>query len=430
MKKKVIKDPIHNIIEVEGKVLDLLNTRVMQRLRRVKQLGTACLVYPAAEHSRFTHSLGVYHIAKKISEQLSYKNKYNKIIIQMAALLHDVGHVAFSHTLEKVLKDLIEEEGSRRKKFHHETFGIRIIQEDEEIRKIISRAERDAICKILRNEYEDSIAVAIISSQLDADRLDFLLRDSYMTGAGYGNIDLEWLIRTLRVAQSEKRAGFTYPDKVIAVDYDKGFNTLDDYILGRFYMYNRVYLHKVVRGFDAIVKSIFKRFFDLDDKKLAGYRILKSLRNNRISLGNFLLLDDYLITSFFYDWLVTSKDKVLKQLVYRFLYRRPFKKYIPRKSLESYDRDKETAKGIVESRYGKNFAKYFFLIDEASDVAYENIFEIKKITEEIFIYKKETKKAVPLSSVENSIVNSAKESLKIDEVRWFVPEDLIDRMPK
>lgn len=429
---KVIKDPIHNIIEVEGKILDLLDTRVMQRLRRVKQLGTACLVYPAAEHSRFTHSLGVYHIAKKISERLSYKGKDEKLIIQMAGLLHDVGHTAFSHTLEKVLKDILKEEGAHCKRFHHEEFGARIIQEDREIRRIISQTQRDAICDILKKRYEDNIAVAMISSQLDADRLDFLLRDSYMTGAGYGNIDLEWLIRNLKIVPTDKNAcaGLIDTDKVIAVNYDKGLNTLDHYILGRFYMYNRVYLHKAVRGFDAIVKSIFKRFFYLDNKKLLGYKILKDLKYNKISLEDFLLVDDYLIVTFFHDWLLTSKDNILKTLVYRFLYRKPFKKYIPKKNPENYNKDRVAAKELVERKYGKGSADYFFLIDEASDAAYESIFEIDKITQEIFVYKKENEKAVPLTSVKNSIVNSAKDSLKIDEVRWFVPEDIIDKMPK
>ena len=423
MESKIIRDPIHDIIEVDGKILELVDSRAFQRLRGIKQLGVASLVYPSAEHSRFTHSLGVYHIAKQILKQIKGKHEGQGELILMAALLHDVGHIAFSHTFESVISDL----GG---KFQHEDLSKKIISEDRDIAKIIGKRDRESICRIISGESNDKVAVSIISSQFDADRLDFTMRDSYMTGANYGKIDLSWLIRNLSIVNTCRDTSISAPKSVVAINEEKGLNVLEQYIMGRFYMYKHVYLHKVVRGFEAIIRSIFKRYFAVNDKKLIGYSLLNKLKKGTIGLEELMAIDDNLVVYFFRDWYNTTRDPILRDLIGHLLFRRPFKKFEPLGSRETYAKKKAQAEDLIRRKYGrKDAANYYLFVDEVNKNAYNDLFDIEHITDEVFIFSPGSGNAKPLSSLKGkSIVVSESDCLKLNEVRWFMPEDIVKKL--
>ena len=192
---KVLRDPLFGYIHIDLQVVwDVLNSAWFQRLRRIRQLGGAFVTYHCAEHSRFSHSLGVYEIVRRmvtevpdLAEALDEKEK---VTVMLAGLLHDIGHGPYSHAFEGVTST------------SHETFTCRIIEEDTEITHILEKAcpglSKD-VADVIRHEAKNPILTQLISSQLDADRFDYLMRDAYFTGTKYGEFDMERILRTLRV---------------------------------------------------------------------------------------------------------------------------------------------------------------------------------------------------------------------------------------
>ena len=202
---RVIRDPVHNLItfDVNNKtdqlLLDLINTREFQRLRRIKQLGLSEMVFPGANHSRFAHSIGVMHVARLMLEGLSRSNDViitieQRTAVLAAAVLHDIGHGPFSHAFEKITND------------EHEKRTIEIITDSStEVNAVLKKFDGNLPERLrVFFEKEDGeengkngiphMLIDIISSQLDADRADYLLRDSYATGTQYGKFDLNWLL--------------------------------------------------------------------------------------------------------------------------------------------------------------------------------------------------------------------------------------------
>ncbi len=196
MAERIYRDSVHNIIRVntdsdEGRlVVSLIDTPEFQRLRRIRQLGLAYFAYQAAEHSRFTHSLGAFHLAGRMIAKLrlSYTiSEDAQTAVRVAALLHDIGHGPFSHVIESILG------------FHHEEFTIEaVLSPDTEIGKLLnaySPTLANDVAAIIRGDFKPLALAQLVSSQLDVDRMDYLLRDSLMTGAKYGIYDLEWIIK-------------------------------------------------------------------------------------------------------------------------------------------------------------------------------------------------------------------------------------------
>ena len=192
---KVLRDPVHGYIHVDLQVVwDCINAREMQRLRRIHQLGGDFQVYHTAEHSRFSHSLGVYEIVRRmvyeidsIAESLS---EYGKAVVMLAGLLHDIGHGPFSHAFEDISP------------LKHEEYTVKIILEDSEIHRILANCDPELpndVASIIRYENPKECLNQIVSGQLDADRMDYLLRDAYFTGTSYGKFDLERILRTIRL---------------------------------------------------------------------------------------------------------------------------------------------------------------------------------------------------------------------------------------
>ncbi|HXL80975.1 MAG TPA: HD domain-containing protein, partial [Pyrinomonadaceae bacterium] len=194
MSERIYRDPVHNIIRLrtdndEGAlIMHLIDTPEFQRLRRIKQLGLGLYTYQGAEHSRFTHSLGAFHLMSRVLNRLSEKHQIDKqdhAAARAAALLHDVGHGSFSHVMEKVLG------------FHHEKWTVEVVlSEETEVGQRLRSHSADLPAKvaaIIEGRFQPAALAQLVSSQLDVDRMDYLLRDSLMTGAKYGIYDLEWI---------------------------------------------------------------------------------------------------------------------------------------------------------------------------------------------------------------------------------------------
>ncbi|WP_270786602.1 HD domain-containing protein [Enterococcus faecalis] len=253
--EKVFRDPVHNYIHVQHQViLDLINSAEVQRLRRIKQLGTSSFTFHGAEHSRFSHSLGVYEITRRICEifQRNYsverlgENGWNddeRLITLCAALLHDVGHGPYSHTFEHIFDT------------NHEAITVQIITSPEtEVYQILNRVSADfpeKVASVITKQYPNPQVVQMISSQIDADRMDYLLRDAYFTGTEYGTFDLTRILRVIR----PYKGGIAFAMN--------GMHAVEDYIVSRYQMYVQVYFHPVSRGMEVILDHLLHRAKEL-----------------------------------------------------------------------------------------------------------------------------------------------------------------------
>lgn len=227
MKTQRLRDPIHDLIvfdendEVDRVAWELLNEPEFQRLRRIRQLGVSEFVYASATHTRFAHSVGVFHNARRLLKIIrreidlgrvsgAYDHDRAKATL-MAALLHDIGHGPFSHAFEEARKFIAEihSKDSVGKIRKHEAFTAdMIVADDSNIRGLLAKigVSADEVGDLLRAENPKDMYHSVVSSSFDADRLDYLQRDRYMTGTGAGAIDIGWLMDNVRVAEIDVSA--------------------------------------------------------------------------------------------------------------------------------------------------------------------------------------------------------------------------------
>lgn len=198
----------------------------------------AYLVYPGATHTRFDHSLGVFHQAGRVAKKIGGISQADQRLIRLAALLHDIGHGPFSHVSEPILHEHSASELKLGEKQQvHELIGIKIIQDDVHLRGLITDRDRLNIVKLLSGNYSFTVLKEIVSGPLDADKQDYLLRDSYFCGVSYGRYDLERLLNIVDVHDDGK-------DKFLAIRKD-GVQVLEQLLLARYYMTKQVYRHKI-----------------------------------------------------------------------------------------------------------------------------------------------------------------------------------------
>lgn len=320
-REKVFRDPIHGTIIVDNQIiLDLIDTPEFQRLRRIKQLGTSSMTFHGAEHSRFGHCLGVYEITRRICNlfQRNYPqqtpqdglwNDQERPVALCAALLHDLGHGPYSHTFEHI--------------FHtdHEQITRRIItSESTNINRILRRVGNDfpqKVASVIDHTYQNPQVVQMISSQVDADRMDYLQRDSYYTGTNYGKFDLDRVLHMMRPVKDG-----------IAFEIN-GMHAVEDYILSRLQMYLQVYFHPVSRSMEVVLDHLLMRarwLYQHPSQYQPEFmpRLLMPFFNGHYDLNDYLTLDDSVLTTYFIHWM-NSSDKILSDLAQRFINRRPFK---------------------------------------------------------------------------------------------------------
>ncbi len=310
--EKVFKDPVHNYIHVQDEVIwSLINTSEFQRLRRIRQLGTSYLTFHGAEHSRFSHSLGVYEITRRIISQFE-RGGYadwpseERMVALCAALLHDLGHGPFSHSIEEAFQ------------MHHEDWTCKILLGDTEVGEVLRTVEPDfpdKVAAVIRKDYHNPIVVNLVTSPLDADRMDYLLRDAYFTGVNYGTIDVDRILRMLR----------PYNGRVVVKE--SGMHAVEDYLMSRYQMYWQVYFHPVTRSSDIILRQILRRAKEL---YRGGYTFsflphpLPCLFQGEIGVRDYLLLDEALMQTAFMQW-KSEPDALLSDLCGRFLDRKLYK---------------------------------------------------------------------------------------------------------
>lgn len=282
---KVLKDPVHSYIYINYEVIwNCLDSKEFQRLRRIRQLGGDFQVYPTAEHSRFSHSLGVYEIVRRMVTEIKSLSvelsEYDKICVMLAGLLHDVGHGPFSHAFEHVTKH------------SHEDYTAKIILGETELNQVLTEVSPrlpEDIVSIIEHNHPNDILNQIISGQLDADRMDYLLRDSYFSATSYGQFDLERILRTMRVRKIDENK------KALVVKYT-GIHSVEDYIMARYQMYWQVYYHPVARSYEAVFIQLFNRLKDIfkDNKEyFSDMKVLiPFLEKNVVSVEEYFKLDE------------------------------------------------------------------------------------------------------------------------------------------
>ncbi|WP_026581948.1 HD domain-containing protein [Bacillus sp. J33] len=351
--EKVFKDPVHRYIHVRDRVIwDLIGTKEFQRLRRIKQLGTTYLTFHGAEHSRFNHSLGVYEIVRRIADDVFIGrpewNEEERLLSLCAALLHDLGHGPFSHSFEKVFS------------LDHEHFTRAIILGSTEVNKVLTKVSADfpeKVAEVIAKTSKNKLVVSLISSQIDADRMDYLQRDAYFTGVSYGHFDMERILRVMRPREDQ------------VVIKQSGMHAVEDYIMSRYQMYWQVYFHPVTRSAEVILTKILHRAKDLHKQKYTfKYDPIHfySLFSGEITLEDYIKLDEAIILYYFQMW-QEEEDPVLSDLCCRFMDRNLYK-YV------EFDPAKEYKKLAELSDLFKKAGidpEYYLVVDSSSDLPYD-----------------------------------------------------------
>lgn len=299
-----IRDPVHGLIvfgdgndkaqnETDRIAWRLLNTPEFQRLRRIRQLGFSDLVYPGATHSRFAHAVGVYYTARQLIDVIRRRLEFDEErarVALLAALLHDIGHGPFSHVFEHVAHAM-------NLKKRHEDWSAEIVQGDTEINHVLREVDEALprqIGTLLKEDNPEDIYAPVVSSQFDADRLDYLQRDRLMTGVECGHLDRAWLLNCLEVGSvtiDDEDAPIQVP--CLYLNF-KGVQVAEEYLEARFRLYKAVYMHKTTRAAEMMLRHLLTiAVRDLKDDELAQREpILHYFTSASSSLRSYLDLDD------------------------------------------------------------------------------------------------------------------------------------------
>ncbi|PRQ09660.1 HD domain-containing protein [Enhygromyxa salina] len=304
----ILRDPVHGLISFSLRdgprsaghrlLVRLIDTREVQRLRRIRALGLASLAFPGGEHSRFAHAVGSAHVMQRYLERVRSLvdelpshdriDPWWEAIALAAALLHDLGHGPLSHTFEQVVP-----------KAHaraHEAWTTQIIMDpDTEVHAALREFDEQApaaVERLIHGVCPIRHLARAVSGTFDVDRCDYLMRDSHMTGVRYGLLDLDWLLASLRLYLPAGASAAT-----LAVDGAKGLTAVESFFLARLYMYRQLYLHKAVRAAEVTIRALFRRLGELlqDDARAAPgtpAAIVELFRGRELSTREYLDLDD------------------------------------------------------------------------------------------------------------------------------------------
>jgi uncharacterized protein len=407
--EKVFKDPVHRYVHVQDKVIwELVATSEFQRLRRIRQLGTTYFTFHGAEHSRFNHSLGVYEIVRRIIDDVFRErpllNDEERLLCLCAALLHDLGHGPFSHSFEKVFH------------YDHEEFTQAIIVGDTEVNRVLKQVGDDfpkKVAEVIAKTYKNKLVVSLISSQIDADRMDYLLRDAYYTGVSYGNFDMERILRVMR------------PQEDQVVFKSSGMHAVEDYIMSRYQMYWQVYFHPVTRSAEVILTKILHRAKHLYKEhyefKTAPVHLI-SIFEEKLTLQDYVKLDEAIFTFYFQVW-QDEDDEILSDLCRRFLNRNLFK-YAEFDPSAQMMKMMELRTLFEEAGIDPN---YYLVVDSSSDLPYD------------FYRPGEEEERLPINllmpngeirelSRQSEIVDAISGKRRTDHKLYF-PQDMIEKLP-
>ncbi len=389
IKGKIINDPVYGFIKIpENDLMQIIEHPWFQRLRNIRQMGMAHLVYPGAVHTRFHHSLGACHLMGKALDELSLKNisiePKDYLAARMAILLHDIGHGPFSHALENSLVEGVS----------HEQISLLIMKKlNHQMDGKLSQA-----MEIFDYQYPKKFLHQLVSSQLDVDRMDYLNRDSFYTGVSEGVIGYDRILQMLTVGNNE-----------LMVE-EKGVHSVEKFIIARRLMYWQVYLHKAVLGAELLLVNILKRAKELAH---AGHQLFttpslafflfhsrnqSSFEEDENCLEQFCQLDDSDILTCIKEWM-KDKDFILAQLCQMIQQRKLYKTQLGNHDFNDILTEK---KKIIQNKWGLKVDElgYFAFIGTTSSSTYNT--EDERITIAI-----KDGRFCDISDVDNPLVNQA-----------------------
>jgi len=358
IKQHVFNDPIYGFIRIQDPLLlSLIESPYFQRLRRISQLGLSSLVYPGAQHTRFHHALGCLHLMQKAIFVLRSKgvaiNEKEEQALQIAILLHDIGHGPFSHAMEHSIIHGLS----------HEQLTIRFM----DLLNETFHGALDLGIKIFKGESKRLFFNQLVASQLDMDRLDYLKRDSFYTGVSEGNINSERLISMLNVVED------------ILVVEEKGLYSVEKFLMARRFMYWQVYLHKTSMVAEHMLIKIFERakFLvtageELYASKALAYFLKRDIQETEVSsetMHYFSMLDDVDIYAALKEW-CSHSDFVLSRLSAMVMERKLLKISVQEEAIEPELLEKKLAKVQSKLKISKDLASYFVFKGLMTNAAY------------------------------------------------------------
>lgn len=340
-----ILDPVHGFIDITEVEQEIIALPIFKRLQSVKQLSLTNWVFPGAEHTRYIHSLGVMHIADMMAIHLGVFSDEQRQLLRLAGLLHDIGHYPLSHVTEYVYRDnLIEEERSlynhntsvktkidklgEKKipeymtsrysdKMHHEKIGTEVIKSDEDIIRIIKEKcpfiNIQDVCDIIvghidiENKPELSALVQLMHSELDADGIDYLMRDASFSGTSYGGFELGMLFRNLGIAK--------YNGVDIVGVKPKGISIVDQYLVSKYFSYTQVIFNKHVAVFDSMAEMLTRMLIEIDSSEYPDNIYLNKNISTHCKNDKFLLFTD----NFFWSQLAKLSKQELQGITADYL---------------------------------------------------------------------------------------------------------------
>lgn len=389
IKGKIVNDPVYGFIRLPGKeILDLIDHKWFQRLRYIRQMGPAHLVYPGAVHTRFHHSMGALHLMGKALDELKWKgidiSDEETTAANMAILLHDVGHGPFSHALEHTLVNGIT----------HEHISFMMMNKlNQEFDGMLGNS-----ISIFDQSYHKPYLSQLVSSQLDVDRMDYLNRDSFYTGVSEGVIGYDRILQMLTVKNNQ-----------LMVE-EKGVHSVEKFIIARRLMYWQVYLHKTVLGAEILLINILKRAKELAQKgtELHTSKALQHFLYNNLTLSDFESTDEHLqlycklddvdILASIKSW-CSHSDAILSRLCCMLQDRKLYKVVLSSAPVEEIAAEKR--KEIQERlKLADNEVEYFV----SSGIMSKDTYNIED--ERIFIAMKDNT-VKDISEIDNPVVNQA-----------------------
>jgi len=380
---KLINDPIYGCMGVSELEVALLDTKAMQRLRHIKQMGFSEYVFPGGEHTRFTHSLGVLYIMGRMCDVLFRNGDIEPRDVQkmrVAALLHDVGHYPFSHLGEIVYSFIDQEENKglicgeeqlnllcrianhrKRKPVDHEHLGAKVIEKDPQISKLLQEAEispkeiGDIITgKIVAGDTtkgNGALYVQMMHSSLDADRIDYLMRDSAQAGVSFGKIELDYIISNIRKENYVyKQNGKKFETPSLVVD-SKAQSAVEHFLMGRYFHYSRTVSHKAAIAFEATAKMLmYKTLLSGSvDEKIKNYENIVKM----IGTETFYMFNDSLIWNEMYNFAKNSEDDIVRVLWETIGYRKKPASVLELKNIASKNSALNSKKSREDEKYEK-----------------------------------------------------------------------------
>lgn len=342
---KVLNDNLHGRVELSGLEADIISTKVFLRLGHLTQLGLAKLVFPSATHTRFSHALGVMHLAGRVADTLGLGDE-DVQKIRVAALLHDIGQYPLSHCIEHVYRRIANRQAneelfvnpqqleqtsplleagtgstSKGRSADDKRMGGFIIGTSSELRAVFEKhglaSWIDEIARIVEGNPKDSLYQAILNSDYDCDRLDYVQRDGLMTGVPYGRIDLDYLIENMAIRHFPPNSR----ERILAVNRRKGIGALEHYLLARYFVYAQVSFHKTVRSLELLAKAVFLQLAR-EGRVFRNHQEIRSVVNE----SRFLEFND----SYFFRAITTyhksrRASQSTKNQIERLLSRKPLK---------------------------------------------------------------------------------------------------------